>query len=293
MRPKTFTTTASGFEYPLHYKIWGDDAHPTLVCVHGLTGNSQDFKYVGENLSSNGYRVVAVDMAGRGESSYYLNHNDYNFDQYLIDIQHLLRDIGCADENSCDWLGVSMGGLLGFRLAGQEKSPIRRMIVTDIGPEVPQADLDFISKIIKLVPEYNTPSDTIPILKMAIGTPYSRGQMSDEQWMHFATSALKQSDKGTYIRNYDPNIVHKFDSEPLGLENLWFYWEKTHQPTLSLRGALSTLFPLSIAESMKKRKPNNLFHIETISDAGHVPSLYRDDHITIIRDWLKNTQSDF
>lgn len=292
MKTSTFTTTASGFEYPIHYKIWGEDNLQTLVCVHGLTGSSHDFKFIGEKLAPLGYRIAAIDMAGRGESAYYHNHNDYNFDQYLNDLTSFLKEIGCDEPASCDWLGVSMGGLLGFRIAGVENSPIRRLMLSDIGPEVPQFDLDFISKVLKLTPEYNNPADAIPILKMSIGTPYARGALDEDQWLYMATTALKQNDSGKYIRHFDPQIVHKFDTEPLGNEDLWSYWERTHQPTLALRGGLSTLFPLRVAEDMKSRKPNTHFTLETIADAGHVPSLFRDEQIQIIVDWLAATAAE-
>lgn len=286
MEIKTIKTTASGFEYDLHYKLWGKDNLQTIVCVHGLTGNSRDFEYVGKYLSERGYRVAALDVAGRGESAYYNNHNDYNFDQYINDINLFLKDIGCNTPQSCDWIGVSMGGLLGFRFAGIENSPVRRLILSDVGPEVPQFDLDFISKVIKIDPVYDTPDQAVPFLKMALGTPYSRGQMADDQWLFFANVYLKKREDGKFIRNYDPNIVHKFDSEPLGADGLWAYWEQTYQPTLSLRGGLSTLFPVKIANEMKLRKPNQDYTVTTFDDCGHVPSLFRDDQIDVIYKWL-------
>lgn len=289
MKTQYFTTTASGTSYSLHYKIWGESNLKTLVCVHGLTGNSDDFKFIGEKFFAEGFRVVALDMAGRGLSSYYSNPDDYNFDQYIYDLNLLLKEIGCDTPSSCDWLGVSMGGLLGFRLSGIPNSPIKRLILSDIGPEVPQFDLDFISKIIKLIPEYNHPSDAIPILKMSTCTPYSRGPLDEDQWLYLASSALKQREDGKYIRNFDANIASKFDTEPLGKQDLWGYWEKTAQPALSLRGELSTLFPVRVADAMRTRKPNDNFTMVTVAGAGHVPSLFRDDQIKIISDWLTST----
>lgn len=283
---KIKSLTDDNNQHHLHYQIWGDGNPHTLVCVHGLTGNSDDFKFMGEKLASHNIRVVAIDMAGRGKSDYFSNSNDYNFNQYLKDLNLLLKEIGCAAPASCDWLGVSMGGLLGFRLAGIENSPIHKLILSDIGPEVPQADLDFIAKVIKLTPEYNAPSDAIPILKMSIGTPYSRGPLTEEQWAYLAQTALKRREDGKYIRNFDPHIVHKFETEPLGAEDLWAYWKRTYQATLLLRGELSTLLPLSIVEKMKSRKPNQDFTIETITGAGHVPSLFPDDQIDIIANYL-------
>ena len=70
------THTTTGF-YPLHYKIWGDANPQTLICVAGLLGHSDDFKFVGETLAGHGYRVVAVDMPGRGLSAYFDDPTDY------------------------------------------------------------------------------------------------------------------------------------------------------------------------------------------------------------------------
>jgi pimeloyl-ACP methyl ester carboxylesterase len=281
METKYFKTTASGFEYQLHYKIWGADNTQTIVCLAGLTGNSGDFKYVGEYLSARGYRVAALDLAGRGESANFNNYKDYNFDQYIHDITLFLKDIGCDAPASCDWLGVSLGGLLGFRFAGIENSPVRRLMLVDIGPEVPQFDLDFIAKVIKI-----DPAQAVPFMKMALGTPYSRGQLNDDQWHYFANVYLKKRADGKYIRNYDPDIVHVFEKEPLGANGLWEYWEKIQQPTLSIRGGLSTLFPVTIAEQMKLRKPNDKYTIKTMDDSGHVPSLYREDQVEVLYQWL-------
>lgn len=286
MQIKHITTTASGFEYQLHYKIWGSENLQTVVCLAGLTGNSGDFKYVGEYLAARGYRVAALDLAGRGESANFNNYNDYNFEQYIHDINLFLKDIGCDAPASCDWLGVSLGGLLGFRFAGIENSPVRRLMLVDIGPEVPQFDLDFIAKVIKIDPVYDEVAQAVPFMKMALGTPYSRGQLSDEQWLYFANVYLKKRADGKYIRNYDPDIVHVFEKEPLGANGLWDYWEKTEQPTLSLRGGLSTLFPVKIADEMRRRKPNDKYTIQTLDDSGHVPSLYREDQIEVIYKWL-------
>ena len=286
MDKKFFTTNTSSSAYRIHYKIWGEGNAETIICVAGLTGNSRDFKFVGEYLSAQGLRVVAIDLLGRGESDYSKDYNDYNFDQYIHDIKLLLKEIGCDGPASCDWLGVSLGGLLGYRFSGMENSPVRRLISVDIGPEVPQFDLDFIAKVIKLDPVYDDPAQAIPFMKMALGTPYSRGQMSDDQWLYFANVYLKKREDGKYIRNYDPNIVHVFEKSPLGREGLWEFWKKTAQPTLSLRGGLSTLFPVKIAEQMAQSKPNGDYTIKTIDDCGHVPSLYVDSQIKLIADWL-------
>ncbi|HRK97198.1 MAG TPA: alpha/beta hydrolase [Alphaproteobacteria bacterium] len=283
------TYTPSKTTYKLHYKIWGETNPPenTLVCVHGLTGNSGDFKYVGEYLSThNNIRVVAIDMAGRGQSAYFDDPLDYNFDQYLKDLDLLLKDINCTSPNSCDFLGVSMGGLLGFCIASREDSPIRRLILNDVGVEVPQADLNFIAQYITVTAEYEKIEDLVPLLKMGLGSPYSRGNMNENQWLHFAATYLRKNESGKYGRNMDEKIAVMFKKEPLGKIDLWAAWEKITQPVLALRGGLSTLFPAQVADQMKANKKGAAMDLVTLPDCGHVPSLFRDDQIEIIAHWL-------
>lgn len=279
------TSTQDGF-YPLHYQIWGEDNPKTVVCIAGLLGNSDDFKFVGETLADHGFRVASLDMAGRGKSAYYTNPNDYSFRQYVTDLTTFLGVIGCTEPASCAWFGVSMGGLLGIRMAGMPLSPIARLILSDVGPEVPQFDLDFIAKVVRSAPEYNHPEEAIPILKMSLGTPYSRGPMTEEEWMYLATTALKLRSDGKYIRNSDPNIIHVFESHPLGETDLWESWEAITQPVLAIRGGLSTLFPPRVADKMFGHKKGTAMNLVTIPDAGHVPAFYSQEHITILKDWL-------
>lgn len=194
-------------------------------------------------------------MPGRGESAYFDNAEDYNFAQYLADIDRFLEQIGCMAPASCDWLGVSMGGLLGFYVAARKSSPIRNLILVDVGIEVPQEDLNFIAQYITVTNVYNQPEDLVPLLKMALGGPYSRGPMDEDQWLHFAKTYLRQTADGKYSRNMDDKIAVMFQKEPLGSINLENLWADIKQPTLALRGKLSTLFPMRIAEKMLQTKP--------------------------------------
>jgi len=291
VQEKTFSSSSPDGAFNLHYKLWGDEMDHTLVCVHGLTGNSLDFRPLAENLAPKGWRIAAIDMAGRGLSDYHDDPAHYCFAQYMNDLQNFLEVIGCNAPASCSWLGVSMGGLLGIRMAGQENSPIGHLILSDVGPEVPQFDLDFISKVIKLSPEYNDPLEAIPILKMAKGTAYSRGPMNDEEWLYLATTSLKKRESdGKYIRNFDPQIAVMFDKEPLGEEELWQYWKNITQPVSALRGELSTLFPIKTLEKMRAEKKGHGVIHHTIAESGHVPSLYRDDQINLIEQLLRRGQ---
>ena len=266
----------------LSYLQWGPDNGIPMVCVHGLTGNALDFKFVGEYFAKLGYKILAIDMPGRGQSDH-LKPEDYNFERYISDLHNFLAH---EKIETCIWLGVSMGGLLGIRMAA-EHPIISKLILIDVGPEVPQAQLDFISTYLTFAPVFDTIDGVVGAMKQSIGTPFYRGPMTEEQWKFFAESSMQKLPDGRYTRSFDPGIAENFKTQPLGKSDLWDYWEKITQPVLAIRGALSLLFPVSIADEMEKRKSGKAMDFATIPDAGHVPSLYPDNQIDIIGDWLR------
>ena len=119
----------SGF-HRIVYSEWpGPASAPTLVCVHGLTRNGKDFDVIAEALSAR-YRVICPDMPGRGRSDNLRVASEYQYSTYCADAAALLARL---DVDSVDWIGTSMGGLIGMMLAAQPGSPIRRLVVNDIG----------------------------------------------------------------------------------------------------------------------------------------------------------------
>ena len=225
-------------------------------------------------------------MPGRGRSDFLKNPADYNFVQYFEDLRNFLAHLNL---NKVDWLGVSMGGLLGIHLAGEDNSPIKRMILSDVGPEVPMEALQFIGGYLTLSPVFSTIEDVIGAFKQSKGTPFYRGDMNEEQWRHYASTHVRQNEIGMWIRGFDPGIAFNFITQPLGKEDLWQYWDKITQPALVLRGELSILLTEDIIARMKARKQGAPLDAIQIKDAGHVPSLYPEDQIRLIEDWLLKT----
>lgn len=284
MADGTFFSRSSTGQHSLYYQTWGDSTGRPLVCVHGLTGSSQDFKYVGEFLASRGYYTVALDMPGRGRSEFLKNPADYNFGQYFKDLRAFLAHLQLT---KVDWLGVSMGGLLGIHIAGEENSPIERMILSDVGPEVPQTALQYIGGYLTLSPVFSSIDEVVNAMKQSKGTAFYRGDMNEEQWVHYARSHVRQNSAKLWTRAFDPGIALNFATQPLGQENLWAYWEKITQPVLTLRGELSILLTPEIVDKMRERKPGAAMDFIEIKGAGHVPSLYPEDQINLLYAWLR------
>jgi pimeloyl-ACP methyl ester carboxylesterase len=264
---------------------WGDETNFPLICVHGLTGTGRDFDFIAADLIQHGFRVIAIDMPGRGLSDQ-TTEDGYTYDYYLADLAALLTYAGATEPGSCDWLGVSMGGLLGMRIAGLPHSPIRRLVLDDIGCEVPQADLDAISAYLAYDHIYENRAVIKALMIQNNKGPFSNGDLADVHWEHRLDTRIRLLDGGKVGLLWDKRLAVKFGTEPIGSEDYWPLWANTPQPVLALRGGLSTLFPEHIAARMQAEKQGAPMDLVVIPDCGHVPPLLTQDQITVVRDWL-------
>lgn len=269
------------------YNDWGDPDGQPVICVHGLTGNGHDFDVLAENLTSSGFRLIAVDLAGRGRSDFLQDSLDYNYNQYCHDLMALLAHLCLAQPASVDWLGVSLGGLLGIKLAGMENSPIRRLILNDVGPEVPKAALDFIHMVIAQPYYFKTVGEIEQRMRETRGLSW--GPVTDEQWKLMAEHNARALDDGNLTYGYDPRIADIFKTQPTGDSDLWPYWENIKAPALVLHGAQSMVLTGDIITKMNNHYNGRSLGVARFEDCGHVPSLMHPPQIDIIRSWLNDT----
>lgn len=261
------------------YTEWGAaEGKPTLVCVHGMTRNSRDFDYLAAAMEDR-YRVVSMDAVGRGKSDWLADHAGYGFAQYLPDAAALLARL---DVEEVDWVGTSMGGLLGMMLAARPNSPIRRLVLNDIGPFIPKAFLGRIRSYVGADPHFADIGELEAHIRKIHA---SFGPLSDEEWRHLAAHNARPLEGGGVGLAYDPAIA-KAAFNPDGPEDveMWDIWEQVKCPVLVLRGAESDLLLPETVERMKASGPG--CEAVDIPDCGHAPSLMPADQIAIVRDWL-------
>jgi pimeloyl-ACP methyl ester carboxylesterase len=272
------------------YTEWGRPDNPHIVvCVHGLTRNCRDFDFLAEALEAD-CRVICVDVVGRGQSDWLVSEAGYdNYLLYLSDAIELLKHIralGSADIQ-LDWVGVSMGGLIGMALATQPvlpltlPVPVRRLVISDIGPLIPVTALARIGQYLGRDPRFNSLEEFEVYLKK-ISNPF--GPLTEPQWHHLAIHSVRKFDDGTYGFRYDPRIAESFKRHLTKDIDLWEQWDKLHIPTLVLRGMESDLLSAKTAMEMKVR--GNRAQIIELSGIGHAPMLISEDQIKIVNDFL-------
>jgi pimeloyl-ACP methyl ester carboxylesterase len=261
----------------LAYVAWGAPAAPVLLCVHGLTRNGRDFDFLAAALEDS-FRVICPDVLGRGASAGAASAKDYNTAQYVADATALIARLGVE---RVDWLGTSMGGLMGLFAASLPGTPIRHLVLNDIGPFVPKASLERIAAYVGTDPRFDDIGGVEQYLR-TVHAPF--GDLTEAQWRHLATHGARPLDGGGYGLAYDPKIGDAFRAAPIADLDLWALWDRIECPVLVLRGAESDLLTREVAEEMTQRGPKA--ELIEFAGCGHAPALMAPEQITAVRDWL-------
>jgi pimeloyl-ACP methyl ester carboxylesterase len=264
-----------GFHRITYYE-WGDVANPrVLFCAHGLTRNGRDFDALAQSLSDR-YRVLCPDIVGRGLSDWLPHKADYAYPIYCADMAALIARCGAEE---IDWLGTSLGGIIGIALASRPGSPIRRLIVNDVGPFIPKASLDRIGVYVGMAPKFADYPAAEKYVRM-VSAPF--GPLTDAQWRHLTETSIK-AERGQFVFRYDPGIAENFRLVQ-GDVSMWPMWDALTCPTLVLRGMESDLLLAATAREMSTRGPPT--RVVEFSGVGHAPMLMDTEQIDAVRDFL-------
>ncbi|MBV9861554.1 MAG: alpha/beta hydrolase [Alphaproteobacteria bacterium] len=250
---------------------------PVVFCAHGLTRNGRDFDTLAQSLSRQ-FRVVCPDLPGRGRSEWLPQAQDYTFSVYLAVISALFARL---DAPGILWVGTSLGGVLGMLLASLPKNPVRRLVLNDVGPFLPQAALERIASQIGADPAFSNRYDLEAYLREVHS---GFGALTDMQWRHIVAHSGRTRDDGRLGLAYDPKIGEAFRARPVRDIDLWSYYDAVECPTLVIRGAASDLLRSRDAIAMTERGPRA--EVIEFPNAGHAPALMDEDQIETIRAFL-------
>ena len=264
------------------YWEWGDPANRrVLVCVHGLSRQGRDFDTLAQDLAGE-YRVVCPDVVGRGRSDWLAEPMGYGIPTYVADIVTLLARL---DAETIDWVGTSMGGLIGLGVAALPGSPLRRLVLNDVGPAIQPAALQRIGTYLGQPVRWATVDDAAAAL-WSISQGF--GPHSREQWLALTRPQLVADGDG-FKSHYDPAIaipVRAMTPEmaAAGEAMLWQAYDRLVLPTLLLRGADSDLLSAATAAAMTQRGPRA--RLAEFAGVGHAPTLVQADQRAVVREFL-------
>lgn len=259
---------------------------PVLVCVHGLSRQGRDFDALARAMSTR-YRVICPDVVGRGHSDWLRQPAGYQVPAYVADMVTLLARLGVE---AVDWVGTSMGGLIGLGLASLPRpegvpSPIRRLVLNDVGPAIRFEALQRIGSYLGKSMRFDSLEQGAAHLR-SISEGF--GPHTDKEWLQLSAPLFRE-EAGAWRLHYDPAIALPFaavtpELAAAGEAALWAAYDRLSCPTLLIRGADSDLLSAETARAMTERGPRA--RLVELAGVGHAPTLIHGGQIAIVRDFL-------
>ncbi len=281
------------------YWQWGqpDSAH-LVLCVHGLSRQGRDFDVLAQALCAaagpGGIRVVCPDVVGRGESDWLKDPMGYQLPAYAADMLALLARLQAeAPITTLDWVGTSMGGLIGMVVCGQPDLPlpvpVRRLVLNDVGPAIEWPALVRIGQYLGQAGQFGSVQQAADAM-WAISSSF--GPHTPEQWLALSRPMLKPVDAASgspWRLHYDPAIAESFKmateaSTQQGQVMLWQLYDNIKAQTLLLRGLNSDLLSAETALAMTQRGPHA--QLLAFAGVGHAPTLVADEQVAAVLDFL-------
>ncbi|MBR1218227.1 alpha/beta hydrolase [Bradyrhizobium sp. U87765 SZCCT0131] len=270
--PRSHYITLCGRE--VHYVEWGTPGKPPLILWHGVARTGRDFDDLAIALADDRH-IIVPDTIGRGLSQWTPDETEYATPFYARQATELVDKLGF---DTVDWIGTSMGAIIGIRAAsGALQGRIRRFVLNDMGPIVAQAALDRIRSYAGAPPRFERVSELETYLRQ-IYKPY--GFISDEGWRRMTETSVRRLPDGAVTTHFDPRIKRHFDTN----EEQWDNWDRLTCDMLCLRGETSDLLLPEDARKMSERNPR--CRVVTIAGCGHAPALNVPEQIDLVVDFI-------
>ena len=290
---------ASG-SHRMAYWLWGDEQAPHLVvCAHGLSRQGRDFDALARALIARRpqLRIACPDVVGRGRSEWLSDPMGYGIPTYVADMLKMLQVLhSAAPVHTLDWVGTSMGGLIGMALAGTPRlplpAPMRRLVLNDVGPVIQWRALQRIGGYLGQTGRFESVQQAAEAMWQV---SQGFGPHTREQWLALSQAMVRAGEGGGFTLHYDPAIAVPFRAldEPAavaGQAALWQLYDGIRARTLLLRGAQSDLLSRETAREMMRRGPKpRLVEFEGV---GHAPTLVAPDQVEAVASFLLSKEPD-
>jgi pimeloyl-ACP methyl ester carboxylesterase len=269
----------------LHYRDYGahhsgPKSKPPILCLPGLTRNTRDFAHVAERLAGD-WRVICVELRGRGESAYAKDPATYNPMMYVQDIVLLLTELKLKNFIS---FGTSLGGILTMLLAATKPGMIKAALINDIGPVIETAGLDRIKSFVGKSQSWPTWTHAARWFAETQGAIFPHYDL--QNWIGMAKRICRLTAQGRIVFDYDMKLSEPMKTDDQAID-LWpLYQALGDVPVAVLRGGTSDLFSDATAKKMAKVLPNA--KLTTVPNVGHAPMLDEGASIKAIDALLKS-----
>jgi pimeloyl-ACP methyl ester carboxylesterase len=250
----------------LHYRDYSGPAdRPPILCIPGLMRNARDFAHVAERLAGE-WRLICVDLRGRGDSAYAKFPLSYAPITYLQDLEDLISELQLE---RVIIFGTSLGGLLAMMMAQAHPGRIAGALLNDIGPVIEGEGLARIRGTVEKSGSWPSWVHAGRAAAEIYGGAHPDYDLN--QWIALAKRLYRLTPQGRIVQDYDLKIAVPMRS-PAEPVDMWPALDAFGDaPVTVLRGALSDILSQTTAKAMAKRLAKG--RVVTIPNTGHPPEL--------------------
>jgi len=231
-------------------------AGPLLVFMHGIGGNRTNWTDQILHFANEGFRAVAWDARGYGDSDDY--DGPLDFSDFARDLNRLLDHYGVTKAHLC---GLSMGGRIAqdFHALFADRVATLSLVATHagFGNFTPEEQEKFVTLRLKpLAEEDKEPKDIAPVVAASLRGP----DATDEQYLRLVAS-MEMLHKESYMKTVRATAM--FD-RTADLDSIAV-------PTLLIYGESDPLTGPEIGQTMHERIAHS--EMVVIPRAGHLINL--------------------
>jgi pimeloyl-ACP methyl ester carboxylesterase len=266
----SYTSTDGLTLYARDYAAHSGKARLPVICIHGLTRNASDFDELAPWIATQGRRVIALDVRGRGRSEHDPDPSKYNPMVYAGDVIKLAHDLGIE---RAVFVGTSMGGIITMTLALRRLKLIAAAVLNDVGPVISPKGLTRIASYAGkdcVLTSWEQATDYIMTINQQA---FPANDL--EEWSKWAHRAFTENEQGQLVLRYDPNIAMPLQTGKLKpsswMGRMAFRRLARNRPVLLVRGALSDLVEDEQAGYMRRAAPAMQYAV--VPGVGHAPML--------------------
>lgn len=262
-----------------HFRDWAGPADaPPLIALHGFTGHARTWDHMARALSRT-RRVLALDQRGHGETEW-APADAYDYQEMVEDVAAFVQAMQLPQ---FDLLGLSMGGNVATHFAGRQPAGLNRLVIVDIGPEIPPDALRQMAADEQRADVFGSVDEAFARARQDNPVPpesHHRQRVRDNlmrtadgRWTYRYDRALRSPD----IRRARPTV-----------QEGWAAIGRISVPTLIVRGSESDLFPADVAQRMQVQIGDA--RLAEIAGAGHpVPLDKPDAFLEAVETFLKES----
>jgi pimeloyl-ACP methyl ester carboxylesterase len=247
---------------------WGDDAAPPLVLLHGGGQTRGAWGAAGERLAGLGWRVLAVDMRGHGDSDWSPD-GVYAIDGFAEDV----RAVALGLDVPPVLVGASLGGLSSMIAAGEEpRAPVAGLVLVDVAHR-PHAE--GVARIIEFMSARPEGFASVDEAADAVAA-YLPHRTQPEVAAGLERNLRRRGDR--WVWHWDPRMLDRFDDRmrlAVGPERLVPAARAIDAPLLLVRGGSSDVITEEIAGEFADLVPG--IERVDVAGAGHMVAGDRND----------------